>query len=65
MLCGLVCAVTDLGVWVGEVISKHLYFRMDLELGWGPVSNLCLGLEGMWIAIRVAKTRPAVISLGR
>lgn len=65
LLCGLVCTVTDHQVWGGEVISKHLYFRMDLEQGWGPVSNLCLGLKGMWIVTQVAKTRLAVISLGR
>lgn len=32
-LCGLVRTVTDHQVWGGEVISKHLYFRMDLEQG--------------------------------
>lgn len=42
-LFGLVCSGTDRRVWVGEVISKHLFFWMDLEPGWGQVSNLCLG----------------------
>lgn len=44
---GLVHAVTGLQVWTGEVISKHWYFRMDVEQGWGLVSNLRLGSEGM------------------
>lgn len=35
LLFGLVLAVTNLRVWVGEVTTKHLYFKM--ELGWGSL----------------------------
>lgn len=45
LLFGLGHVVTSLQVWGGEVITKHLYFRMDLEPGWGPVSNLCLSVK--------------------
>lgn len=40
LLFGLAQAMTGIQVWVGEVITKHLYFRMDLEQGWRPVSDL-------------------------
>lgn len=47
LLFGLVHAVPGLQAWVGEVKTKHLYFRIDSEQGWGHVSNLCLQLKGM------------------
>lgn len=31
ILFELVHAMTGLQVWVGEIITKHLYFRIDLE----------------------------------
>lgn len=31
ILFRLVHAMTGLQVWVGEIITKHLYFRKDLE----------------------------------